>query len=258
MSDLFVIVPGGDVFLIFDEELFDDSNVDVTSEGGNVDVPDEGDNVEVPDEGGNASVDSGHETDVDQISENGSQTAGKKALRVSSTHLTLSSRVFKAMLKIHPTKEAQSLQTQKSVEIPLPEDDYGAFLTVMRIIHAQHADRDDDICSLSRIATVVDKYEFHIPMRYYMENCMRTLADKSEPLYLDMLKHWLWVTWVFQDSYEFQRISKIAILEDKGPLDIDGTSLPDRIAGKLSSLRPTLSGANSFLQMPSTAVAWKQ
>lgn len=97
---------------------------------------------------------------------------------VSSRHLTLSSSVFKAMLRT-PFREGETLSLHGKVTINLPEDDPAAFEILMNIIHAKNRaiPKTVPLIILTELAILVDKYRMHEAIGF--------LAD----LWIDNLKH---------------------------------------------------------------------
>ncbi|MCJ1441771.1 MAG: hypothetical protein MMC23_002263 [Stictis urceolatum] len=87
---------------------------------------------------------------------------GDLHIRVSSKHLIFASPVFKALLSPH-FEEGSTLASTGRVDLPLPEDDPRAMLSLLGVIHNrfQHVPDTLDSDELIDVAILVDKYELH-------------------------------------------------------------------------------------------------
>jgi hypothetical protein len=131
---------------------------------------------------------------------------------VSSSHLSLSSLVFRAMLRRN-FAEAESLRNQGSVTISLPDDDVYAFSLIMNIIHLRNNSlpREVTLSTLTSFAILVDKYGFHEAVTTWVESWLAKLHKK--PTSYNFGKEvicWICLSWVFGLSKEFAEATKIA------------------------------------------------
>ena len=119
-----------------------------------------------------------------------------KSLRASSAHLTLKSRVFRAMLEGYGFEETKQLQEQHCVELQLPEDDCAAFTIVMNVVHGNffRVPKVVELSMLLKIATLVDKYEWHEAVEgsasHWIQNLRSSFPKKMTPSVLS----WLWLS----------------------------------------------------------------
>ena len=149
----------------------------------------------------------------------GDEAAGKQALttakclRVSSAHLTLKSRVFRAMFADDKYGEAVCLRDQGWIELPLPEDDYDAFTVIVNIVHGHlwQVPKSIDLSLLAKIATLVDKYEWHEIMIIWAETWFISLGGPYETSMGEDFMPWLWVCWVFGREDEFEFLTRFAM-----------------------------------------------
>src|SRR5689334_541163 len=87
---------------------------------------------------------------------------------VSSKHLSLASKVFKAML-LPNFREGSDLARNGKTVIPLPDDDVGSMSVIMSIIHAGCRKVPEKVTAsqLSKLALVVDKYKLHNSITFH-------------------------------------------------------------------------------------------
>ena len=151
----------------------------------------------------------------------GARRTRAKGLRVSSVHLIVSSRIFRAMFKTHPMREAESLRTRSSVEVPLPDDDYDAVRILMDIIHlrTKSVPQRVSLQTMIALATLVDKYEWHDAVRPYIEGWMVHLPFTLK-IFSSKLKYWLWIAYVFQLPDLFRKCTAIATTDGSEPFAV--------------------------------------
>ncbi|TEA20469.1 hypothetical protein C8034_v008679 [Colletotrichum sidae] len=148
------------------------------------------------------------------------------------------------MLNNHALAESVALRTHGHVTIPLPEDDAASFLIVMSMIHGKEAIVPEQVSlrMLSRLATVVDKFDFHEAVQVQMEKWISYLY-RSMPTFLNHdLTSWIWISYVFRMSEAFKTLTAIAQRQSKGPIDAPElisyeVPLPTSIVDAVSSRR---------------------
>ena len=86
---------------------------------------------------------------------------GDQQLRVSSKVLSLASPVFKPMFNSGFKEGLTSEVTADSPRtIPLPDDDFQAFLCLCQIVHMQHNNtKTVDVDIMEKLAWLCDKYQ---------------------------------------------------------------------------------------------------
>lgn len=99
---------------------------------------------------------------------------------VSSKHLSLASKVFKAML-LPNFREGSALARNGKTTIPPPDDVVGSMSIIMSIIHAGCRKVPEKVTEsqLSKLALVVDKYKFHNPVIVYAQMWIGNLSFQS-------------------------------------------------------------------------------
>ena len=163
-------------------------------------------------------------------------------IRVSSKHLSLASRVFKAMLASN-FQEGQQLRATGSAQIDLHDDNAVALYMVLSILHckAMRVPTKVGIDILVAIAIIVDKYELHEAVEpyaapwldYHVEALGANFRHCPENLFLD----WICVTWVFKKYTAFQEITRAAT--ERSPtvyVATENLPIPSKILGTFFGL----------------------
>ncbi|RGP66329.1 hypothetical protein FSPOR_6707 [Fusarium sporotrichioides] len=174
---------------------------------------------------------------------NASPVDSEVRLRVSSRHLILASRTFRAMLE-GPWSEATS-SCQSVRQINATDWDAMAFAVVLDIIHGRPRGIPEkmNIGLLARIATVVDYYECHDAMHACLKNWLSENPELSDPM-LNLCKTsllCLYVAWVFSEKSTISNMTYLALSHGEGLAQIDTFDLPlgvmlDTIDDKRQSL----------------------
>ena len=103
--------------------------------------------------------------------------------QVSSRHLALASPVFKDMIHSEDEK-SHMFREQSFAQVPLADDDPGALLVLLRLLHNQHrlVPRKVDLWMLTKIAILVDKYELlevtHLLASDWLSSVKETIPPK--------------------------------------------------------------------------------
>ena len=145
-------------------------------------------------------------------------------MTVSSAHLVLKSRVFEAMLDRHQNQEAETLRAHGRVEVVLPDDDYNAFVIVMNVAHGHRrkVPRNVDLDTFARIATLVDKYEWHELMEDHAEKwCQDFSWQQSFPWKLEHTHiPGLWICWVLRFDSQLMDLTEVIIRHRNNAFDL--------------------------------------
>lgn len=112
----------------------------------------------------------------------------KSRVLVSSVILRNSSQVFNVLLG-PKYAEGQKLSSKGSVEVPLPEDDPEALTTILCVLHGRNDRVPEEIPGdkLCEIATLCDKYDLFIPLKFAIQQWLRASWLVSEPSELWLL-----------------------------------------------------------------------
>ena len=140
-------------------------------------------------------------------------------MTVSAAHLSLKSRVFRAMLENRGLSEGEALHSQGHVEISLPDDSFNSFLIIMNIIHGHRKEvpRKLELSELEGVACLCDKYEWGEVMMADAERWMRFLRHPKSVT--GELYSFIWISVVFELQRELRNFMRIAIFEGVGPFE---------------------------------------
>ena len=142
----------------------------------------------------------------------------------------LASRVFKSMLQ--PSfMEGLALATQGYLELPLPDDEPGAFSILLKLVHAKFRDvpRYVDLPSLTHIAILVDKYELLELIWFNAGDWVSSLGTYIPTSFTADLLPWISISWVFKDNEIFQKMTEVAQWDSQGLLDVHDLPIPSNV-----------------------------
>lgn len=151
--------------------------------------------------------------------------------KVSSRHLALASRVFRAMFD-GGFQEGIIPDNHQLRKVPLPEDDAQAMMVLLNIIYglSREIPRTIDLQQLTAIAVLVDKYELHQVVEVYTDIWFHRLYN-PHTIIESRLSDWIFVCWVLGKATEFKSLTQRAIL-CCGPRFVkNGLPLSSSIAG---------------------------
>lgn len=220
----YTLDPDGDVFLILTDQV-EDSNSD------NACKDDENDtsqrethdpSLSLTDEAGHIKSDNTCEDDENDTSQ------GEIRVQCSSKHLSLASPVFKAMLS-NDFKEGATLQSMGTLRLPLPGDDPAALLVLLNIIHGQTEETplQVDLCMLTRIAILVDKYRLHKAVKIFSRIWIGRVEVSDAQGSMKDINRWIFVSWVFKWPTEFKIATQMAERTTDSRIDAsEGIHLP--------------------------------
>lgn len=148
---------------------------------------------------------------------------GEIRVQCSSKHLSLASEVFKAMLSQN-FKEGVVLRSKRTLKLPLPDDDPGALLILLNIIHGQTKEvpREVDLHMLARIAILVDKYRLQMVVGILSHIWVDLLKEDIPGGWTEDLRRWMFISWVFRCSEEFEDATWVAEYESESRIDESG------------------------------------
>lgn len=181
-----------------------------------------------------------------ELSNSSHSEAHVTTMLVSSRHLTLSSSVFKAMLRT-PFREGETLSLHGKVTINLPEDDPAAFEILMNIIHAKNRaiPKTVPLIILTELAILVDKYRMHEAIGFLADLWIDNLKHAIPGLMLmcEDLMPWMAITSVFRRRVEYDQVTRIArcytvgtrFQLKQGGRFTESLPIPERLIGKQHS-----------------------
>lgn len=151
--------------------------------------------------------------------------------RVSSSHLILASTMFRNMLCSDTYSEGQTLRSQGNLVLELPDDPEDLAI-LMNIIHGKTRDvpRIVSLDLLANLANLINYYSVHEAVELFVETWLADLMRKTTRVNYDpkVTLRWLFISWVFQKKEEFEKMTRILILEsnDRFQDDIDYENIP--------------------------------
>ncbi|MCJ1430818.1 hypothetical protein MMC27_000168 [Xylographa pallens] len=177
----------------------------------------------------------------------GSPTSNSKAntsksqevrIRVSSKHLTLASRVFDSMFK-PGFSEGDKLRTQGHADIQLPEDNPAALLILLNLLHGRirAVPRKINLAMLTELAILVDKYELLEITEMFLDSWLEGMENSIEEEFNDDLLSWICISYAFRKAEIFQRVTKIAQLQSKGPIKEHRLPIPESVLRTIDRVR---------------------
>ncbi|KAF7910492.1 uncharacterized protein EAE98_012024 [Botrytis deweyae] len=162
---------------------------------------------------------------------------------VSSKHLSFASPVFKAMLT-GDFREAVELREKGRTEIPLPDDDADAMITLVNVIHGRFnsVSKYPNLILLTKIAILVDKYQCHESTKFVAK--VWAANDHLPRIWSQEwynIACWICVAWVFRLDHEFRDATEEIIKESGVGLgailkenDL-ALPIPERIISKIAN-----------------------
>ncbi|KIW59466.1 hypothetical protein PV05_03913 [Exophiala xenobiotica] len=138
--------------------------------------------------------------------------------KVSSRHLILASRVFRAMFNGN-FREAAELRSQEVTKVPLPDDNPNAMVILLNIVHGLNGQVPTKISEtfFLDIIMLIDKYELYEAAYVFTDIWFGYLWKwtESPP---PRLFHWIHICWVLRRASEFKSLTQTAILESQSGL----------------------------------------
>lgn len=162
----------------------------------------------------------------------------RKRLRVSSSTLSRSSDVFRALLSPR-FKEGSDLAASGSVEVPLPDDDPVSLAVVCKILHGQNnkVAYSMPVQEIAGIAIITDKYACTEAMRFAANvwiPCHNSLTDPN------LVSTLLLSTYYFRDGPLFDTVCHNIVWRSIGRMSTENFQGPDVLVDVLGSyIRPS-------------------
>lgn len=162
--------------------------------------------------------------------------------RLSSRHLILASRYFRAMLT-GPWEESSS-RSGSMYTVNASDWDEEALTIVMNIIHGhgERVPRSMSLELLAKIAVLVDYYKCHKIVKFYsdtwIEGSLGLNRTNMTRKYSRSLVLWLFISYVFAQHEIFHSLTLLAVRKARGPFRTLGLPFPDGLIGLWSTLLP--------------------
>ncbi|KAE8137765.1 hypothetical protein BDV38DRAFT_271073 [Aspergillus pseudotamarii] len=169
-------------------------------------------------------------------------------IQASAKHLIFASPVFKKALTGRWNEGFQLFKTGV-VQITTSGWDLDAYLILMNIIHSQlhELPRELSLDLLAKVAVLADYYECQTLVQYFAERWIEHLKVNLPTTYSRDTVLWIWVSWIFRQSTEFQKTTFIAISQGSDTITNLGLPIPETVLYKVNSHR-----TNAILTIIST------
>lgn len=154
--------------------------------------------------------------------------------RVSSSHLSLASPIFRIMLD-GPWKEG-ILDGQSPRQLLTSEWDTEALLVLLNIIHGRHraVPKLVSLDTLGKFAILVDYYQCHEVTEVFVDRWLKALEKDFPTSYGRESTIWLFVSLVFSHSVYFEKTTELAIKESQGPVETMCLPIPVELLSKFN------------------------
>ena len=150
--------------------------------------------------------------------------------RVSSRHLILASRTFRKMLEGGWSESSFAPAQSGRRQIQTSGWDAAALAIVLDAIHGRYRELPKymNLGLLTRIATIIDYYEFHETLQPISDFWVATLRVSCQvpTNYCQSTFMWLYISWVFSEKEVASPISKMFLEQSDGFSKVDSFDLP--------------------------------
>ncbi|KAL2392775.1 hypothetical protein ABEF93_000347 [Exophiala dermatitidis] len=165
---------------------------------------------------------------------------------VSSKHLALHSRVFRAMFNGNFREKVQP-GSQQPIKVPLPEDNPEAMMLILAIVHGftRKVPRKVSRDMLLQIALLIDKYEIDETLELFTHMWFKNLKRKSDMEKASSLSDWIYISFVTRQEVTFNQLTTRAV--NISPVPRGKVALPDFIGDRIEASR--LEAIQSYLQV---------
>lgn len=168
-------------------------------------------------------------------------TAPGLRLKVSSKHLTLSSKPFKNKLQ---SARSSQLQSDGRIHVSLSPSgnfDPRAVKISLDAIHGRGSKvpKVVDLETLAKISYFADKFQLHDNLDIYADRWIRGLwkdVQISEETSQRDLVLWIYIAYVFKQAEIFKIVTRQAALGASGPIDTLGLPIREKIISKFPFL----------------------
>ncbi|KAL1962147.1 hypothetical protein VTN77DRAFT_551 [Rasamsonia byssochlamydoides] len=155
-------------------------------------------------------------------------------MRVSSSHLSLASSYFKAMLR-GGWEEGQDLRRDGFLRVCEEGWDPEALTIVMNIIHGHFRDvpREVSLEMLAKVIVIADYFKCVEIIEPFSERWIDHLGvHLSQMKDLRNIVLWVWISWTLRLSEKFELATFLASKYSRGPLQTLGLPIPEKIIGR--------------------------
>ncbi|KAK8036899.1 hypothetical protein PG994_015396, partial [Apiospora phragmitis] len=160
-------------------------------------------------------------------------------MRLSSSHLSLASPIFKKMLLGSGRESTCVSGSGHLIDAEGWDDD--ALRILMHIIHGRtrSVPRSVDLETLAKIAVLVEYYECHEVVEIVTSMWIDQLKGRLPQEYCRDLVLWCLISWVFSQADLFQAATQIAVNKCQGPLPTLDLPIPEMLVDAIDRKRRT-------------------
>lgn len=150
--------------------------------------------------------------------------------QLSSKHLQLASDYFSKMMANNNWKESTP-KDGFSFSATASGWNEEAFLTVMRILHAQTTmlPQTINLEMLAKVAVIIDYYQCHRATDFFTKAWINKLEEPLPTSFGRSLLLRFLISWVFSEADTFRHLSQIIIRESRGPVNAKDLPIPEPI-----------------------------
>ncbi|KAM7184756.1 hypothetical protein V8F33_012802 [Rhypophila sp. PSN 637] len=167
-------------------------------------------------------------------------------LKISSKHLTLSSKPFKNKLQF---RKSSQIQSDGRVHISLtPGFDPKAVTVVLNAVHGRGSKvpKNVDLNTLAKIAFFVDKFQFYESLEIYADRWITALWKSSsssvDELSEQALTQWIYISYIFKQAEIFKQTTRQIALVASGPINTHGLPIREKIIKHIDAQRQEIVG----------------
>lgn len=157
--------------------------------------------------------------------------------QLSSKHLAFTSEYFRGLMA-NNWKEANSSR-DFAYTVTAKDWDEAALLMVMNIIHCKTKEipQKVDPTMVAKVAVIVDYYQCSGAVGFYAETWIKNFEkETSSDTYGRALLLKLFISCVFSNASNFQKLTEVIIRQSRGPIHSLGLPFPQEIIGELQPL----------------------
>lgn len=139
------------------------------------------------------------------------QPPATQRFKVSSKHLTLSSKYFEGRLR-SCWSEGETLRSKGDVELDITDTDPEAFLILLNIIHGhtRRVPRLVMLKQLTELAVLVDYFQCHEIVELFSNLWVDALRLQVPSERTNNVVRWIFISWVFRDAAIFKKVTRTA------------------------------------------------
>ena len=130
--------------------------------------------------------------------------------------------------------EGDKLRTQGYADLRLPEDKPAPLLILLNLMHGRirAVPRKVNMDMLTELAILVDKYELLEITEIVLNSWLNGMDKNIKEEFNNDLLSWICISYVFKKAKIFQRVTKIAQMQSRGPIEEHRLPIPESVLSK--------------------------